>query len=49
MFSVFHQVSTDEVDDLYQRLDMLKRTHAELTLSLNGVKKKIELSKENKL
>lgn len=37
----------DEGDDLKQRLDSLKRTHAELTLNLNGVKKKIELAKEN--
>jgi len=37
----------DEGDELQQRLDVLKRTHAELTLNLNGVKKKIELAKEN--
>ena len=37
----------DEGDDLKSRLEVLKRTHAELTLNLNGVKKKIELAKEN--
>ena len=40
------QVSTDEATDLEHRLDLLKRTHAELTLSLNGIKKKIELAKD---
>nr|CAB3228790.1 coiled-coil domain-containing protein 96 [Phallusia mammillata] len=43
-----YEESTDEADDLYHKLDVLKRTHAELTLNLNGIKKKIELAKETK-
>ncbi|CAK8679388.1 unnamed protein product [Clavelina lepadiformis] len=41
------EAGTDEADDLEHRLDRLKRTHAELTLNISGLKKKIELAKEN--
>nr|XP_039259301.1 coiled-coil domain-containing protein 96-like [Styela clava] len=37
-----YEEGTDEIADLSHRLDQLKRTHAELTLSISGVKKKIE-------
>nr|XP_002126679.1 coiled-coil domain-containing protein 96 isoform X2 [Ciona intestinalis] len=41
------EVGSDQAQELGFQLEQLKRQHAELTLSLNGVKKKIELSKEN--
>jgi hypothetical protein len=35
----------DEGDDLRRKLDSLKMQHAELTLNLNGVRRKIEQAK----
>ena len=32
----------DEVDDLTDKLERLKMTHAELTLTCNGVRRKID-------
>jgi len=32
----------DESEDLYDQLEKLKMLHAELTLNLNGVRKKME-------
>lgn len=37
-----YEEGTDESNELSFQLEQLKRTHAELTLSINGVKKKIE-------
>uniref|UniRef100_H2ZR54 CCDC113/CCDC96 coiled-coil domain-containing protein n=1 Tax=Ciona savignyi TaxID=51511 RepID=H2ZR54_CIOSA len=41
------EVGSDEAEELQFKLEQMKRQHAELTLSLNGVKKKIDLAKEN--
>ena len=38
----------DESDDLRERLDRLKMTHAELTLNCNQVRRKIEQARQNR-
>lgn len=42
-----YEEGKDESDELRHKLDILKRTHAELTLSLSGVKKKIEQARNS--
>lgn len=38
----------DESDDLRERLERLKMTHAELTLNCNQVRRKIEQARQNR-
>lgn len=40
-----YEEGADEITELSHKLDQLKRYHAELTLSISGVKKKIEQTK----